>query len=491
MEKRNVAGMVRKYLLVYVVLFACIVTVPANSPAEEGAEEKDSIQVEELAQKFKSFSDDFDEMAKRRYVRVLVPYSKTFFFFDGAEPKGLTYEAVTGFGKYINQRYKAKNLEIKMVVIPTPRDQLFSRLNQGLGDIAVGNLTITEQRVKQVDFSEPFMTKVSEIVVTGKDVPQIKSAMELAGRTIHVRKSSSYYESLNTLNTLLASAGKERIEIVAADEHLEDEDLLEMVNANLIPAIVIDDHKGNFWEKILPDIQLHHGAAVASMGRIGWAVRKGSPKLLAEINGYRDTVKKGTLTGNVIFNKYLKDQKYIENAGSGENMRRFNAVVEYFKKYGDQYDFDYLMLTAQGYQESKLNQNLKSKAGAVGVMQVLPSTAKDKNVGIPDIHKTEPNIHAGTKYMRFVADRYFPEEEGIDQMNRTLFCFASYNAGPAKIAQVRKEAAKQGLDPNVWFNNVELVAARMIGREPVQYVSNIFKYYIAYKMLQEQQLQKQ
>lgn len=446
--------------------------------------------VDDFLEKNKPYLGDFAGMVERRVIRMLMPYSKTFFFFDGAQPKGLSYEGAMGFNNYLNKTLKSRHVEVKVVIIPTPREKLFSSLTLGLGDIAVGNLTITDERLKQVDFSDPFLTGVSEILVTPKKTPLMKSALELAGMEVHARKSSSYYTSLENLNDVFSSAGKERMGIQVADGHLEDEDLMEMVNAELIPAIVVDKHKAQFWAKILPNIRLHPKVEVASGGRIGWAIRKDCPELKKIINEYVKKNKKGTLTGNVVFNRYLKETKYISNAAHGENIKRFNKVIQFFAKYGDAYDFDYLMLTALAYQESKLNQKLKSNAGAVGVMQILPSTAKDKNVGIPDIHKLESNIHAGTKYLRYVADRYFPESSGIDSMNRALFSFASYNAGPAKVAKLRKEAEEKGLNPNLWFNNVELIAAKRIGRETVQYVSNIFKYYIAYKLQQEKLLKQ-
>ena len=140
------------------------------------------------------------------------------------------------------------------------------------------------------------------------------------------------------------------------------------------------------------------------------------------------------------------------------------------------------MLAALAFQESKIDQDKRSHAGAVGVMQVLPTTAKDKNINIADIEKIDPNIHAGTKYLRFMMDRYFDDPK-IDRLNRGLLAFASYNAGPAKISKLRKEAAAMGLDPNLWFRNVEVVAAKRIGRETVNYVSNIFKYYLAYRII--------
>lgn len=465
----------------FLILLLSLVALPTTIQPVFGALSKNTT-VDEFMQHNVSFSGDFDSMVKRRFIRVLMPYSKTFFFFDGAEPKGLSYESATHFSNFINEKLKTRHLKVNVIVIPTPRDQLFSGLSDGLGDIAIGNLTKTEKRLKLVDFSDPWLKDVSEIVVSSKSSTPLKNVFDLSGESVHVRKSSSYYTNLEHLNEVLKSTGKALVNIKVADEELEDEDLMEMVNADLIPYIVVDKHKADFWGGILPNIQLHPQAEVASGGNIGWAFRKNSPKLKQVINEYVKKHKKGTLIGNVVFNRYLKNTKYVTDAVHGENIQRFNTVVDLFAKYGDLYDFDYLMLTALAYQESRLVQSLKSKAGAVGVMQILPSTAKDKMVDIHDIHNLEPNIHAGTKYLRYLANSYFPESTGIDQINRALFSFASYNAGPNRISRLRKEAEKQGLDPNVWFNNVELIAAKRIGRETVQYVSNIFKYYTAYKL---------
>jgi membrane-bound lytic murein transglycosylase MltF len=165
-------------------------------------------------------------------------------------------------------------------------------------------------------------------------------------------------------------------------------------------------------------------------------------------------------------------------------------MASYFREYGERYDLDWLLLAAQGYQESRLNQDLRSPAGAVGVMQLLPSTAADPNVGIPNIEDLENNIHAGAKYLAFLRDRYF-SDEAIDSLNQQLLSLAAYNAGPARVARLRREAADEGLDPNVWFRNVELIAARRIGRETVRYVNNIFKYYVAYSRVEEHQQRRQ
>jgi len=161
-----------------------------------------------------------------------------------------------------------------------------------------------------------------------------------------------------------------------------------------------------------------------------------------------------------------------------------SQLSSWFKKYAIQYEFDHLMTEALAYQESQLDHNKRSSAGAIGIMQLLPETAADKNVGIPNIENLENNVHAGHKYLRFIQDRYF-NESGIDHLNKNLLTFASYNAGPKKILDLRGETKDRGLNPNVWFKNVEVVVAERIGRETVQYVSNIYKYYIAYKLTKE------
>ena len=433
----------------------------------------------------KEFTGDLDEMAEDRVIRVLMPYSRTFYFFDGAQPRGASYELVKLFEKFINEKYKTKTLKIHVVVLPTPREHLIPYLVAGKGDLAVGNLTVTEQRLKQVDFSNPMAKGVDEILVSTLGEDKLNSIFDLAGKEIHARKSSSYYQSLVKLNNTLKSLNKKEAKIVEADDHLEDEDLLEMLNAGLIEHMVIDSHKGEFWVQVFDKIMLHPEIKFRTEGKIGWAMRKNSPKLMAAVNEFVKDHKQGTLMGNILIKRYLKNTDYITNSIYNEHLQRFKLTVRFFQKYGEQYDFDHLMLAALAYQESQLDQNLKSHAGAVGVMQILPSTAKDKNVAIPDIYELDPNIHAGTKYLRFMADNYFAKDPELDRLNRTMFAFASYNAGPAKVARMRAKAKEMGLDPNQWFGNVEVVAAKQIGRETVQYVSNILKYYVAYKLLED------
>jgi membrane-bound lytic murein transglycosylase MltF len=433
---------------------------------------------------------DFDGMAKRREIRALVVYSKTFYFLDQGRQRGATYELLKEFEKFVNKKLKTKTLKVRVLFIPVRRDQLIPWLVDGRGDIAAANLTITPQRGNQVDFSDPLSSGIKELLVTGPAAPTVKTLDDLAGKEIHVRLSSSYYESLVKLNQAFQKDGRKKINLIAADEMLEDEDLLEMVNAGLIPMIIVDSHKAHFWEQIFANIKVHPDIAVRTGGEIAWAFRKHSPKLRAVANEFVKGHKKGTLLGNILLKRYLRDTRYVKNSATQAEMEKFRSMVALFEKYAGQYEFDYLMVGAQAYQESGLDQRKRSPAGAVGVMQLLPATAADPNVGIPDIEKLDKNIHAGVKYLRFIVDRYYKDEQ-MDDVNKLLFAFASYNAGPARVSGLRDKAAKMGLDPNIWFHNVEVVAAREIGRETVQYVSNIYKYYIVYRRLVDQRDQKE
>jgi membrane-bound lytic murein transglycosylase MltF len=468
--------------LTLVVLLGALVVAPDARAAEKTVTPQPTTD---------RWTGDLDGMAKRGQIRALVVYSKTLYFIDRGQQRGITYEALQAFERHVNERLGRKTVKVRVVIIPVRRDQLLPWLLSGRGDIAAANLTVTPARQRQVDFSVPFLTGVSELIVTGPTAPPLRTLDDLSGKEIRVRTSSSYFESLTRLNASFRQAGRPEIRVRPADENLEDEDLLEMVNAGLFPMAVVDSHKAEFWDQIFGDIQVRTDLALHTGGEIAWAVRKESPKLRQMIDGFARTAQEGTLLGNVLLKKYLGSVKYVKNSTSEEEMRKFQQMVEVFKRYAGQYRFDYLMIGAQAYQESQLDQSRRSKAGAIGVMQVLPKTARDPVVGIPDVTKLDNNVHAGVKYLRFMTDRYF-NEPGIDATNRILFAFASYNAGPAKVARLRQQATREGLDPNVWFGNVEHVAAKVIGQETVQYVGNIYKYYVAYRLTEgrETELEK-
>jgi membrane-bound lytic murein transglycosylase MltF len=422
-------------------------------------------------------------MIKRRLIRVATTYNKTHYFIDRGVQRGAVYESFKLFEDELNAKLGTKNLRIHVVFIPLSRDELLPAVMEGRVDIAAAALTVTPAREKLVDFSPATHDNVAEIVVTGPGAPSIARLEDLAGQDVFVRRSSSYYESIVTLNEQLAAKGKPAITIKPAPEELEDEDVLEMVNAGLVKTTIVDNPIASLWKAVLPAIVLHSDVAVRTGGHFAFAIRKGSPQLMTELAAWIKRHGQRTLFANVLAQRYVNRSRLVKSATSTAEMRRFRAVVDLFRKYGDQYQLDYLLMLAQGFQESGLNQTVRSPVGAIGVMQVMPSTGKDLKVG--DVTRLENNVHAGVKYIRFMIDQYF-KDEPMDPLNKGLFAFASYNAGPGRIRQLRREAETHGLNPNVWFNNVERIASERIGRETVTYVSNIYKYYIAYRLAAEE-----
>ncbi|HTY41196.1 MAG TPA: transporter substrate-binding domain-containing protein [Thermoanaerobaculia bacterium] len=431
---------------------------------------------------------DFDAMLERRLIRVLVPYSKTGYFIDRGMPRGTAVDAFKLFEDYLNQKYKTGNLRLHVVLVPMQRDNLAAALFDGRGDVVAASVTVTPERLAKADFADPVLKNVSEIVVGSPEAPPVAAAEDLSGREVFVRKTSIFHESVEKLNAELAKKGKAPVRERFAPDNLEDEDLLEMASANLVSYVVVDDYLARFWGSVLPKLKLYPDATLRTGGEIAWAIRKDSPKLKAELNAFLAKYPEGSATRNMIFQKYLRNTKFVTNANSLEARERFKRTVALFKTYGDKYDVDYVLMAAQGYQESQLDQNAKSHVGAVGVMQLMPATGKEQNVG--DITQLEPNIHAGVKYMRFMVDQYFAKEP-MDKLDKGLFAFAAYNAGPGRIQTLRREAARRGLDPNKWFDNVEVVASEKIGRETVTYVANIYKYYVAYTLALEDMAERQ
>ncbi len=425
------------------------------------------------------WTGDYDELAERRFLRVLVPYSRTLYYLDGPEQKGIAYEALRELESQLPLIGQSK-VRPKIVIIPTSRDRLLLALAEGYGDVAIGEFTITDLRREAVEFSAPTMSGIENVVVTGKDAPAMLSESDLAGRQIHVRRESSYYEDLVGLNERLTKSGARPVSIMEVDARLEDEDVLQMVDAGIIPATVSKRPVAEFWGQLYDQLVVHSQVALRSDGQIAWALRKDTPQVKKIIDDFVVKHRAGTLFGNILLRRYLGSVRRLKNPTTTAELEKYRAMAKYFRSYADLYGSDWLLAVAQGYQESQLDHSKRSPAGAVGVMQIKPSTAADRNVGIDNVEDLENNIHASIKYMSFIRDRYFADND-IDPLNRGLLTLAAYNAGPARVATMQQKAAAVGLDPNQWFGNVEIIAARMIGRETVDYVSKIYKYYVAYK----------
>ncbi|MGC9457163.1 MAG: transglycosylase SLT domain-containing protein [Halothiobacillaceae bacterium] len=435
------------------------------------------------------WTGDFDAMIDRRMIRVLVPYSRTLYFNDHGRERGLSAELVRDFEQFVNRALGTNRHPVTVYILPTTRDQLLPSLAQGLGDVAVGYLTVTEPRLEIVDFVAPDTTHtLDEVLVTGPSSPRVSVIEDLAGKTVHVRPATSYHESLQKLNASFVQLGLAPVRLVELPDPLEDEDLLEMLDAGLLELIFVDDEIAETWSRILDHIQLHPHIAIREDAPIGWAVRKDSPELVAMLERfYREYVGKQHVH-RVRLARFKKQIPRLHGATRAEEYERFQALLTLFERYGEKYDFEPLMLAAQGYQESRLRQDAVSPVGAIGIMQLMPETGAEMQVG--DIRVTENNIHAGAKYLDWLIEHFF-SDAAFDDNNRMLFAFAAYNAGPGTIRRMRRLAEQEGLDPNRWFNHVERITGERFSGETTHYVRNIYKYFVAYQLERAQRRQRE
>ena len=433
----------------------------------------------------KKWTGDYDGMVRRRAIRVLIPYSKTDFFIDGKTIRGYAVDLLREFEKSVNKKKKS-SARVEIFVVPTKRDLLIPHLLAGIGDVAVANLTVTVERKEQVDFSTPFLRDVRELLVTSKATRERSGLNDLANIAIHVRRSSSYFSSLQAANIKIEAAGGSPINYVLVSEYLEDEDLLEMVNAGLIPAVIVDSHKASFWTKIFNNIKVHDAVAFRDNGEIAWAFRKNSPKLKAQVDAFAEKAKAGTSLGNTLLFGYYRKTKWLKRADSAKLAEKLKRLRSIFEMHGQRYNIDWLILAALAFKESRFDHSVRGPTGAIGIMQVKPSTARWKIINVPNIRKVEDNVHAATKYLRYIANSYFQDLK-VDPFNQIMLTLAAYNAGPNRIAKLRKKAR----DPNVWFDSVERVVAREVNQIPVRYVINIAQYYAAFRLLVEAERQVQ
>jgi membrane-bound lytic murein transglycosylase MltF len=449
-----------------------------RGPGEKGGDA--SAVIYRMTQK-----DTSDLGPEKRAIRVLVHFSRTKFFVANGVPRGFEHDLMKQFETFHNRHMKRGEVRIPVIFIPVHFDQLIPMLREGRGDVAAGLLTITDARKARVAFTLPYVRNVAEVVVAHAGAPPISSVEELAGRKVHVLRGSSFAERLRELNRGMWRSARPRIRIVEMPSGTSTEDLLEMVNAGIVEYAMADDYMGKLWAKVLPDLRLLD-VRLSEGNDIAWAVRPSNPRLMRALNEFIDQGK-DRLPGHAaeLHYRYFQNVDFLKNNLAPDVVGRKKHLAGYFQAASKEQGFDWLFLMAQGFQESRLLQTARSASGAVGVMQLLPSTGRA--MGYRDIATSaKNNIAAGAKYMRHLIDDYFNEPH-LPAAVRFDFALAAYNAGPTRIVQLRKLAAQRGLDPDRWFQNVERVVLEKVGRQPVQYVVNIHCYYTAYRLAEEMQ----
>jgi membrane-bound lytic murein transglycosylase MltF len=456
----------------------------SGSTSVSTAQEKSDRSPVSLYAPFGLHTDDLDQMLKRQSIRAIVIINPIGFFYVNGKPMGVNYEALRDFEAFVNQEMKTRALKVAVTFIPLRPDQVEAALTQGVADLVAHALVVTPERKQRVAFTVPLQTNVTQVIVSGPNFGAIGRVEDLGGKQVYVNPLTVNFQSLREINAGLQKAGRPLIDIKSADNNLLDDDLLQMVNAGLIPATVTTASRAKLWSQVLPHLTVHENLVIASGEEIAWAVRKDNPQLKQLLDEFIGPRAVGTSFGNTLLRRYLQNTKWVRDSTSAEEMKKFEALSALFKKYAGQYNFDYLMIMAQGYQESLLDQSKRNPSGAVGIMQVIPKNAAASPIEVPNVTTADNNIEAGVKMLRNIEDKYFNDPK-IDPVDKTLMVFASYNAGPNRIARLRQQAVQQGLDPNKWFGNVELMVAKDVGQETVTYVSNVYKYYIAYKLALE------
>ena len=493
-EKRRIAGLGRLgpcrtalqiVSLITSIAIGAVAGEVQPATAFVSAENKSASPNANVWAPFGLHTDDLDAMVKRRNIRALVLINPIGFFYDNGQPMGIMYDALSALQTYVNQKFKTGALKIQVSFIPVRPEQVETALTQGAGDFVAYSLVVTPERQQQVAFTVPLQTNAQQVLVTGPNVGNVTSLDDLGGKEIYANPLTIPYQVLQGLNDKLKQAGKPLIVIKPADRYLGEDDLVQMVNAGLLPATVIEISRAKLWAQVLHNLTVHPEPVLASGEQTAWALRKNNPQLKRLLDEFVGPRAVGSSFGNTLVRRYLENTRWVVNSTSPQEIRKFEALSGVFKKYAGEYDFDYLMMMAQGYQESRLEQSVRSPGGAVGIMQVMPRDAAAYPINVQDVWTLEGNIHAGIKILRSIEDRYLNDPK-LDSFNKTLLALASYNTGPNRIAMLRKQAPKEGLDPNVWFDNMELLVARNVGQVTVTYVANVYKYYIAYKLALQQ-----
>jgi membrane-bound lytic murein transglycosylase MltF len=425
--------------------------------------------------------DDLPDMLRRRTIRVLTTYAPSTYFISYGQSYGFEYRLLKDYETYLNRKPVYGKLPTVVEFIPIPENLLISSLNAGIGDIVAAGTRITPERSSEVDFTIPYLGSVSEVLVSHATASPINRIEDLSNRRIHVQPGWESSKTLRRINARLLVRNLPPLQIIETNTILSSEDILELINSGIIELSIAESHISHVWAETLPNIMIHELPEISEHTPIAWMVRKNNPELKASLNRFLLNRRRGSHFGNIYYRQYFKQTKLINNPLAPTDHAKFSRYVPLFRKYGARYGFDWMLLAAVAYQESEMNHSRRSPSGAVGLMQVMPTTANDTSIGVRNINTPENNVHAGAKYLALLRDVYFADPS-IRPHDRIDLILAAYNAGPNRIQQCRRLAVKLGYNPDKWYQNTEIAAMRLIGSETVRYVSNIGKYYLAYSL---------
>ena len=413
-----------------------------------------------------------DHILKTRYMRVLTTKNAYDYYIYQGRKRGIQYEMAMEFTKYLNSKYTKKGqLPIAFELIPVDFDQLIPMLQNGKGDFIAVGLTQTPERKKQIDFTTPYQL-VDDVIVTRKEL----SKKDWKKQNFHVQENSSYEKALTSKN----------IKVENIDPNFNPADVMEFISLGKYDYTLVNSFWAENISKMFGNLVVIKTNEFRKRVPISWGVRKNHPKLKKELNAFLPKVAKGSFLGNIFGRKYFKNIGRIQAVNSNFKENKVSDHDDKFKKYGKKFGFDWRLLAAVSYQESRFDQSIVNQWGAIGMMQIKQMTANEPYINIKNVKgmdNLENNIHAGSKYLAWIKDRYFDKNKKMKEVDRIRMTLASYNAGPRRVQQAIEKARKMGLDPNIWFRNVELAMLERGYPEPVVYVSEINKHFVSFVLL--------
>ena len=465
-----------------IVLFLLLASCTGNTQEEDGPQ----------------VNRDLAEIKADGKLSVLVSYSSTSYFLYKGQPMGFEYEL-------LQRLAKALDLELDLVLMSN-MDNMFRALNAGKADLVAHGITITSDRRQKVDFTD-HLYLTSQVLVQRKPdnwrtmnwatlQSKLKhDAIDLIGDTVAVRRQSSYIKRMANLSEELGDT----IHIDTLPGNLSTERIIKMVVDGEIPYTVADENLAKVNAAYYPILNIE--VPVSFSQRIAWAVRKNAPELKAAINAWMAEEKK-EVPYYVIYNRYFENQRDFRRRIRSEFLSlNGNTISEYddlIKTHADELGWDWRLLAAQVYQESRFQPNAESWAGAQGLFQMMPATAEA--MGVTDRNDPAQSIRGGTKYLKQL---YADFSEIPDSLQRIKFSMAAYNCGYFHIKDAQVLAERNGLDPLVWNDNVEEMVLALTypdnynqpgieygyvrGIEPVTYVEQIFERYEHYTNFIEQE----
>jgi membrane-bound lytic murein transglycosylase MltF len=427
---------------------------------------------------------DLDGMLNRGRLRVLLPFSRTFFFRENGQNLGLSAEILKRYERFLNDQVILGDKKMEVIFLPTPQERLLEELLAGKGDVIAADIIPQPAQEQQITTISPVALEIQEILVTGPHASQFKSIFNLSGQTITLRKNSPYTASLQKLNNTLTSIGKEPVTLQFAAPFLQDEDLLEMTGVGLLPMTIIDNHVGEFWSDILYGVNLHKKIALRTAKELTWVIRADNHLLDESIRYFKENSYLPQDALQILIEYYRHRGNTLKNNLEPAALARYQRMLPLFEKYGKKYHFPPQLLAALAFQQSGIDPAF-GKNGAVGVMGLDPSATLQEGLEtkLKKMRKTAYNIQTAARYLRFLADHYF-SSSNVEELDRNLMAVAAYQASPEQVIAARKKAALDGFNPDLWFNHTEV--ALLSGeleeeKDTAQSTRNIYKYFTVYE----------